>query len=287
MGYPPIIIVGMHRSGTTMLSKILEQFGIFMGWRKDPNNESFFFLRFNEWILYQANASWDNPYNYIVADESFKQFISQLAYRYIGSIRRFEYLGFNKFIKYKNLKNLDFAWGWKDPRNSITLDLWIKIFPEAKILHIYRNPIDVAESLKKRATKIKNIFKWNIKKEWRFLFLKNKIHYTDSPRVLNLKEGIKLWKEYICNILKLEKNLGLKIFHIKYENLLEKPEEVLEEILDFIEIKVSKEKIKSIISEIDSSKRYSFLKNTKLLSLYDSIKNDELLKLLGYNKINF
>ena len=40
----PIIIIGMHRSGTTLLSKLLEKCGVFMGTKKEENNESIFFL---------------------------------------------------------------------------------------------------------------------------------------------------------------------------------------------------------------------------------------------------
>ena len=48
-----------------MLSKVLEELGTFIGWRKERNNESLFFLGFNNWILKQANAAWDNLYNCI------------------------------------------------------------------------------------------------------------------------------------------------------------------------------------------------------------------------------
>ena len=59
----PIIIIGMHRSGTTMLSKILEDMGVFMGEKKDINNEALFFLNFNRYIFKQTFATWDSPKN--------------------------------------------------------------------------------------------------------------------------------------------------------------------------------------------------------------------------------
>ena len=57
----PIIITGMHRSGTTLLSKILEKNGVFIGRYKEINNESKFFLRINRWMFTMLGASWDNP----------------------------------------------------------------------------------------------------------------------------------------------------------------------------------------------------------------------------------
>ena len=58
---PPIIIVGMHRSGTSLVTRLLEQLGLFVGCEKDENNESLFFQELNDWILCQAGATWDNP----------------------------------------------------------------------------------------------------------------------------------------------------------------------------------------------------------------------------------
>ncbi len=285
MKCPPIIIIGMHRSGTTMLSKILEQLGVFMGWRKEENNEALFFLKFNDWILKQVNATWDNPYNYTVTKKSFKDLMVYLAEKYIKSVRRVEYLGILKSIKYKTLKALDFPWGWKDPRNTFTLDIWIKIFPNAKIIHIYRNPIDVAESLRKRVKKLKENFKWNWKKELKLLLTKGYIVYKDSQRVENIYEGIKLWEEYINRVFELEKNFNLKILHIKYEDFLEKPFDILKQILNFVDMQVEDAKIKNSIQYIRSDRRYAFLKNANLVQIYKSVKDNELIHKLRYGNL--
>ena len=44
----PIIITGMHRSGTSLLSEILMKQGVFMGSKLDSNSESVFFQRIKE-----------------------------------------------------------------------------------------------------------------------------------------------------------------------------------------------------------------------------------------------
>jgi GT2 family glycosyltransferase/glycosyltransferase involved in cell wall biosynthesis len=46
----------------------------------------------------------------------------------------------------------DFAkvWGWKDPRNSLTLPFWKSILPELKALVVVRNPLEVAYSMHER-----------------------------------------------------------------------------------------------------------------------------------------
>src|SRR5215468_678400 len=42
------------------------------------------------------------------------------------------------------------VWGWKDPRNSLTLPFWKDLLPGMKILVMVRNPLEVAHSMKER-----------------------------------------------------------------------------------------------------------------------------------------
>ena len=286
IGIPPVIILGMHRSGTTLLTKILENLGLFIGWKKEKNYESIYFLKFNKWVLEQANITWDNLYNYrFIHDPFFEKLTVALAEKYIKSIRRIEYLGLLKTLKYKSLKDLDFPWGWKDPRNIITLNIWLKVFPDAKIIHIYRNPIDVAQSLRNRVITFEKSFKWTIKRRLKFFLLKGYIGYNLSLRTKDIYEGIKLWEEYISNVLDLEKKLGIDILHIKYEKLLESPFKEIRTIVNKINLKVEEKKIKRVINTINSNRKYAFLSNEELVEVYKTIKNNKLFKLLGYNNL--
>jgi hypothetical protein len=281
----PVVIIGMHRSGTTMLSKVLENMGIYMGWRKDENNEALFFLKFNDWILKQANATWDNPYNYKIADEDFKKIMIGVAERYINSFRLIEYLGFFKYLKYRTLKNLDFPWGWKDPRNTFTIDVWLKVFPNMKIIHIYRNPIDVAESLRKRNLMYRSKFAWNLKKEIKLLIRRGFIGYGDSARVINIYEGIKLWEEYVTKAFELGDTYNLNILHIKYEDFLESPFENVRKILDTIDVDYNEDRIRQVVQDINPKRKYAFLSKKELADIYKTIKNDKLVVKLGYGNL--
>jgi GT2 family glycosyltransferase len=42
------------------------------------------------------------------------------------------------------------VWGWKDPRNSLTLPFWHELLPDLKTLIIVRNPLEVAYSMRER-----------------------------------------------------------------------------------------------------------------------------------------
>ena len=56
----PIIIVGMHRSGTTMLVDIFEKLGGFFGNKYGINKEAYEFLKFHEETLRNTGGAWDN-----------------------------------------------------------------------------------------------------------------------------------------------------------------------------------------------------------------------------------
>ena len=67
----PVAIVGMHRSGTSMVAKLLQQAGLNLGEEADlmppaaENPEGFYehleFVRLNDEVLNIAGAGWDCP----------------------------------------------------------------------------------------------------------------------------------------------------------------------------------------------------------------------------------
>jgi hypothetical protein len=42
------------------------------------------------------------------------------------------------------------VWGWKDPRNSLTVPFWQDLLPGLKTLIVVRNPLEVAYSMRQR-----------------------------------------------------------------------------------------------------------------------------------------
>jgi len=268
-----------------MLSKLLELFGLFVGSKKEENDESLFFYKINEWLLRQANASWDNPRNFNFINDGFKKKVIKVLEFHLKGFRRYEYLGLKKFLKYKDIRNVDFSWGWKDPRNTFTIDLWKEIFPDAKLLHIYRNPIDVAESLRKREGEIQKTFRKSWRETAKELLLIGKVGYQSSLRLQNVHEGIQLWQEYIDKAFSLNGEFGENILHIRYETLLENPEMALQRILEFIDIQVEKSGILAAAQMVKSDRKFAFIKDTGLIEIYQQIKEKDIMKKLSYHNI--
>jgi hypothetical protein len=279
----PVLILGMHRSGTSLLARCLERLGLFIGAKTNFSSEALFFLRLNDWMLAQGHSRWDNLYCLKFADEFYREQMVRVAKMHLGGPNRAEFLGRWKAFRYHDIRDIDFPWGWKDPRNTFTIDVWKEIFPEAKVLHIYRNPLDVAASLKTREERKTFTLTRKIRKNERTL--KGFVEYIHSMRVRDPREGVKLWKEYVTKAFSLESQLSGRILHIKYEDLLTRHTEIFNQIVSFIGLKSRPEDISSLRLHIRSDRKFTFLGNDSLVGLYHEIKSNDLMVRLGYNSI--
>ena len=136
----PYIIIGMHRSGTSFLSRALHQNGVFMGHKQSPNAEARYFQKRNIELMVSNGYTWDLPAipkNYTAVNHS----NSELLFNFFGIHQNFD------LLKELWQKGTPKNWGFKDPRNTFTLPYWLRLFPDARIIHIYRNGMDVAISL--------------------------------------------------------------------------------------------------------------------------------------------
>src|SRR5207244_5122505 len=135
-----------------MLGRLLEQLGLFVGVKKDVNNEAIFFQNINMWLLQQSGARWDNPdaVDCLWKNKEALSLVERHVRAILNSPRAIQFLGTRRLVT-GGINALHSAWGWKDPRNTFTLPLWLRIFPDAKIISIERHGVDVAESLRARS----------------------------------------------------------------------------------------------------------------------------------------
>lgn len=285
----PILIIGMHRSGTSMISRKLESLGLFLGNEKDENHEAYFFRNINEWLLNQVNCHWNNPENFKYADKLFKNQMTPILKWYLSSEKNKTYFKKGSNI---NFNEIDFLWGWKDPRNTFTIEIWKDIFPEMKVIHIYRNPIDVAQSLKCREDKIRKSKKINLrvfdklKLKFKDNLFYNKNFYNSTIEFKNINEGINLWKIYTEKAFLLSKTFKENILHIKYEDVLDNPQKHISELINFLNLDVSHYNFQKACEDFDKSRKYAFLCDKLLVDIYEKVKNDKFIKEVGYSNIN-
>ena len=204
----PVIIIGMHRSGTTLLSKILDDSGIFQGVMKDHNNEAFHFLSLNQTSLKNAGADWLHPK---VPQKQHWELLDKYAL-YAEHFK----LKSGRPIKMLLLSNKQ--WGWKDPRNTYTLPMWLSVFPKAKVIHMVRNGVDVALSLQTRNKQ------------------KGEVH-NELLNDLNYNFG--LWEKYVSQG-ESAKALTSNYYELKYEDLLSQNNDSILGMEDFLGVNIKK-----------------------------------------------
>jgi hypothetical protein len=141
-----VCILGMHRSGTSALTRVLNLAGVDLGASdllttepRASNPKGYWELHeltaISDAILKRHGGSWDQPPllpNGWETDTA------------LDDLR----------VRAQELIKKQFAaspiWGWKDPRTCLTLPFWQQLLPNMRYLICLRNPVDVARSLEHR-----------------------------------------------------------------------------------------------------------------------------------------
>jgi hypothetical protein len=276
MNTSPIIIVGMHRSGTTMLARQLEALGVFMGEKKESNHESTFFLNVNRWLMSQSGGSWDNPQSvhYLLENKDARRRVTDYIERYLlRTPRVISYLGWGKFIRYRSPFELEIPWGWKCPLNTFTLPIWLDLFPHAKVIHIYRHGVDVANSLKQRGKQDASLARFQ------GLYFKLPILHAIRPksgefirvRCDSLEGGLSLWEEYFTEARTHVMALEERAFELKYETLLCEPKRILQEIARFCNLPASNAATEAVASLVQKERAYAFREKPDLQAFAERV----------------
>lgn len=135
-GSGPVMVVGMHRSGTSFLTGSLQQAGLELGkhsaWNPHNlkgNRENQDIVAFHDAVLTTRNAGWDRPPTEpVVWTEAETQQAKALIAEYQGVAH----------------------WGFKDPRALLMVEGWQTLLPDLQFVGIFRHPSAVARSLDAR-----------------------------------------------------------------------------------------------------------------------------------------
>jgi DNA repair exonuclease SbcCD ATPase subunit len=130
-----LILTGMHRSGTSVATALLQSSGLHIGRRLIEGNqynlkgyfENLDFVNFHKTVLQSQEIvpeGWTLQDNIEVGEQYIEQAQQIIAQNAISSI-----------------------WGWKDPRTTLFLNFWANLLPEAKFLLVYRSPWEVIDSI--------------------------------------------------------------------------------------------------------------------------------------------
>lgn len=237
-----ILILGMHRSGTSALSGVLGELDVYLGSDlmapKAQNAKGFF----ENNIIYKENEKLLHKMQSHAQDDFFNE--SKLCQ--VHETKELEHALLNEF-KYSNVFAI------KDPRIGFLLPIYIKILNklniQIKIIIPVRNPLEVAHSLNKRD-------QFSIEKgllHWAYHILLTEKFSRDITRVftsfddliqdpasvvklIDKKLDLNLTSKYQLKKAQVKKFLApdLKHHNITQENLSEKTPKIIRDILNLV-----------------------------------------------------
>lgn len=177
-----VCILGMHRSGTSAVTRIANLIGVYLGPDNSIRIESAHdnvkghwehkeIALINEAIFQRFGGSWREPP--IMPDEWEKSPV-------LDDLRiDAQQLIVEEFARFN-------LWGWKDPRTCLTLKFWQQFIGNVHYILCLRNPADVASSLKQREgfPAAKSFQLW-------LTYVGSALKYTDGkPRITIFYEDI-------------------------------------------------------------------------------------------------
>ncbi|MDE0658861.1 MAG: hypothetical protein OXI79_04340 [Gammaproteobacteria bacterium] len=186
-----IIVLGMHRSGTSAVARLLNLMGAYFGGENistgaSAENEKGFWERLdvralNDSMLHNANCDWDR-----IAELDLSAIPEDFQNAYHRSARDI-------------VLNLDAHRPWfiKEPRLCILLPLWRPALELPFCVHVFRHPVEVAHSLKAR-------------------------------NGIPIRVGLALWEAY--NTKAIDSSADLPRFFLSYSELLSSPQPVVDQL---------------------------------------------------------
>jgi hypothetical protein len=140
-----VCILGMHRSGTSMVAGLTNLLGVYLGpddrmlGASRHNQKGYWehrdIIAMNDRILARFGGDWRNVPDFPPRWETITE---------LKDLKRDAQRVLDRDFSGQSL------WGWKDPRTCLTLCFWQSFLPPIKHIIVLRNPVGVASSLERR-----------------------------------------------------------------------------------------------------------------------------------------
>lgn len=276
----PIVVIGMHRSGTRVLVEVLERLGVFMGADRQADAESVAFMRINEGILHQCGAFWSEPMaaHFVLADP---QAVEQIAANAADALaaRLDAYAGPAGWHRDNHSGALP-VFGWKDPRNTFTLPVWLRVFPNLRAIHIVRHGVDVAASLARRHAAALRASTGEDVPSPLTVIRDHALGVLSSRRGWTLAEALTMWEQYVEKARQESAALGARALEIRYEELLAHPERTMAIVAKFCGVAAATQQVAALVDRLDASRAFACRRDGELVAFADSVHS--ILARYGY-----
>jgi len=138
--YKTVVVLGMHKSGTTLISEMLHKSGVSMVSHNVGRGEYSSGRTYERQETKDINKSLLQAHNTHSLDINLR--IPYTTDENEKSIKRV----------IKNNSTQSKPWGFKDPRNTLTYNIWSKHLPTHKVIAVFRHPAEVWARYSSRST---------------------------------------------------------------------------------------------------------------------------------------
>jgi len=266
----PIVVIGMHRSGTRLLVEILDKLGVFMGADRQADSESVAFMLINEGILHQCGALWSEPMSahFLLAQPDAAERLAVMARDAL--VAQLEtYAGPSGRLLESGQKARP-PFGWKDPRNTFTLPVWKHVFPKLRAIHIVRHGVDVAASLARRHGDALRAATGEPNPSALTVIRDHALGVLSSRRGWTLAEALTMWEQYVEKGRQESAALGERALEIRYEELLTRPAEIIPTIASFCGVEAPAQG--ASLGGLEPSRAFAFRRHPQLVEFAGSAR---------------
>jgi len=125
------VVLGMHKSGTTLVSQILHQSGVNMG-------------EFDSKVSYDQGNKYERLETHDLNIELLGTAYAESSLNVSSPLREMARVPLRHLEKMKRfvetMKHFPPDWGFKDPRTCLTYSIWKTVLPEHRLICIFRDP---------------------------------------------------------------------------------------------------------------------------------------------------
>jgi hypothetical protein len=221
-----IIVAGIYRSGTSLNTELVRQWGAYTGRKEDIFQDEYGYLehlalqKLNDELL-NNNSRVPTPVDQLL-DKAQDPILRERALQILDEMDK------------EAEQNQAIAWVWKDPRLPLTLPFWANMWGDAIYVIPIRHPIETIHS----GAKMEGL----------------------EPEQVPLSAGFAYWQFCMLNLLQFTQNSNRKIF-IAYDQLIKNPEQECTRLCQFLDEQseitenVAK-RIKKMTAQITASGRH-------------------------------
>ena len=166
--------------------------------------------------------------------------------------------------------------------------MWLQIFPRARVLHIVRNGIDVANSLLLREKRARHTRMGDslLLRTGRALDRLVRLRGPEwNPGGDAMEEAFQLWSTHLGVVLEATKTLPEnRCFTVQFERLMEEPIDQLLRLTHFLNLSIPDEELEKLSKSLRNDRSRAFRRDDGLVSFFERHRTHPMMRQFGYDE---